>query len=248
MHRGGFEPPYLLRGTDLQSVGFNHSPTCANPKTSGRTKTPAQKPHRHRSALLSSGNKTRELPPDTASPENGPPENTLYGVPLCCAASARCRAQPLLFPESCFSGAGEGNRTPDPLITNQMLYRLSYASRWKQVQPGTVLPWSPPEVRDNYLSYHKGNSGATAGLPLVRSRQGKGTPNYEQAGASAPRALTAATNPPVRARRGRGNILPARGTLRRRLRTWRMPRCDRRRVRRAWCAARRCRRPRRSPS
>ena len=26
------------------------------------------------------------------------------------------------------SGAGEGNRTPDPLITNQMLYRLSYAS------------------------------------------------------------------------------------------------------------------------
>jgi hypothetical protein len=33
VHRGGFEPPYLLRGTDLQSVGFNHSPTCANPKT-----------------------------------------------------------------------------------------------------------------------------------------------------------------------------------------------------------------------
>jgi hypothetical protein len=29
---------------------------------------------------------------------------------------------------SSFSGAGEGNRTPDPLITNQMLYRLSYAS------------------------------------------------------------------------------------------------------------------------
>jgi len=29
VHRGGFEPPYLLRGTDLQSVGFNHSPTCA---------------------------------------------------------------------------------------------------------------------------------------------------------------------------------------------------------------------------
>ena len=26
------------------------------------------------------------------------------------------------------SGAGEGIRTPDPLITNQMLYRLSYAS------------------------------------------------------------------------------------------------------------------------
>ena len=35
VHRGGFEPPYLLRGTDLQSVGFNRSPTCANPKTLG---------------------------------------------------------------------------------------------------------------------------------------------------------------------------------------------------------------------
>ena len=39
---------------------------------------------------------------------------------------------PLLQPKlnrparSC--GAGEGNRTPDPLITNQMLYQLSYAS------------------------------------------------------------------------------------------------------------------------
>ena len=25
------------------------------------------------------------------------------------------------------NGAGEGTRTPDPLITNQMLYQLSYA-------------------------------------------------------------------------------------------------------------------------
>ena len=34
------------------------------------------------------------------------------------------------------SGAGEGIRTPDPLITNQMLYQLSYASRRKQL----ILP------------------------------------------------------------------------------------------------------------
>jgi hypothetical protein len=33
-----------------------------------------------------------------------------------------------LYRSSSFPGAGEGNRTPDPLITNQMLYRLSYAS------------------------------------------------------------------------------------------------------------------------
>ena len=32
------------------------------------------------------------------------------------------------LPENPLSGAGEGIRTPDPLITNQMLYRLSYAS------------------------------------------------------------------------------------------------------------------------
>ena len=30
-------------------------------------------------------------------------------------------------------GAGEGNRTPDRLITNQLLYRLSYASHPKTV-------------------------------------------------------------------------------------------------------------------
>jgi hypothetical protein len=28
----------------------------------------------------------------------------------------------------CFYGAGEGIRTPDRLITNQLLYQLSYAS------------------------------------------------------------------------------------------------------------------------
>ena len=41
-------------------------------------------------------------------------------------------------PDNPFShGAGEGIRTPDPLITNQMLYQLSYASKL------------PPERRDN---------------------------------------------------------------------------------------------------
>jgi hypothetical protein len=34
--------------------------------------------------------------------------------------------------EDLFSGAGEGIRTPDPLITNQMLYRLSYASKFSR--------------------------------------------------------------------------------------------------------------------
>ena len=33
VHREGFEPSYLRGGADLQSAGFNHSPTCAELKT-----------------------------------------------------------------------------------------------------------------------------------------------------------------------------------------------------------------------
>ena len=36
------------------------------------------------------------------------------------------------------SGAGEGIRTPDPLITNQMLYQLSYASKNTYPTAGTI--------------------------------------------------------------------------------------------------------------
>ena len=32
-----------------------------------------------------------------------------------------------LYAKKLIRGAGEGIRTPDPLITNQMLYQLSYA-------------------------------------------------------------------------------------------------------------------------
>ncbi len=32
-------------------------------------------------------------------------------------------------PSSLLHGASEGNRTPDPLITNQLLYHLSYAGK-----------------------------------------------------------------------------------------------------------------------
>src|SRR5258707_15851279 len=66
VHRGGFEPPYLLRGTDLQSVGFNHSPTCANPKTPRRAKNNTDTVQH----FSSSGNRLRELPPELHSPEN----------------------------------------------------------------------------------------------------------------------------------------------------------------------------------
>ena len=56
------------------------------------------------------------------------------------------------------TGAGEGNRTPDPLITNQMLYRLSYASNWGKARVRANLSHgSLPDVRDNYIRYHSVN-------------------------------------------------------------------------------------------
>lgn len=35
---------------------------------------------------------------------------------------------PVIWQAFVVFGAGEGNRTPDPLLTRQLLYRLSYAS------------------------------------------------------------------------------------------------------------------------
>ena len=91
VHRGGFEPPYLLRGTDLQSVGFNHSPTCAKTKKRGHTN---QNPSKKRRRKL--GNETRELPLDTCNQ----PENTLMECVKTGALSARLRANLPLFPET----------------------------------------------------------------------------------------------------------------------------------------------------
>ena len=104
VHRGGFEPPYLLRGTDLQSVGFNHSPTCANPKTPpGR----AKKQHRHCPAFLSSGNESRELPPD-----NYTRRIIFRWSALSCAASARRRANLFCFRNLVFLELAKGIEPP----------------------------------------------------------------------------------------------------------------------------------------
>jgi hypothetical protein len=93
----------------------------------------------------------RELPPDTYDT----PENILME----CVRMLRCRARlraNRLVSGKLFPGAGEGIRTPDPLITNQMLYRLSYASNGKYGPSDTILPCSLPLVRDNYRKYHNG--------------------------------------------------------------------------------------------
>jgi hypothetical protein len=68
----------------------------------------------------------------------------------CCAAN-RVRRPPENSFLLSFSGAGEGIRTPDPLITNQMLYRLSYASNSGEstrLRANESLG-SLPNVRDN---------------------------------------------------------------------------------------------------
>ena len=82
---------------------------------------------------------------------------------------------PLLIPPPAgklcsLSGAGEGIRTPDPLITNQMLYRLSYASSSEVRTKSAILPCSLPQVRDNYLTYHKGKGCATEPARQNRNR------------------------------------------------------------------------------
>ena len=62
--------------------------------------------------------------PDT---ERLPSENFLMEYVLGNFTPCLTGFLPNRLPEA-LSGAGEGIRTPDPLITNQMLYRLSYAS------------------------------------------------------------------------------------------------------------------------
>ena len=69
---------------------------------------------------------------------------------------------------SSFSGAGEGIRTPDPLITNQMLYRLSYASNWGKARLRANLSHgSLPDVRDNYIKYHSGKLGRNGAASMA---------------------------------------------------------------------------------
>ena len=52
----------------------------------------------------------------------------------CCGAAALLTCANARFRKA-FSGAGEGIRTHDPLITNQMLYQLSYASKFGLPRP-----------------------------------------------------------------------------------------------------------------
>ena len=77
----------------------------------------------------------RERPPDTYHS----PENTLMECPKA-APPVRVAAQTSSVSGILFFWSWRRDSTPDRLITNQMLYRLSYASRWKHVPSGAILP------------------------------------------------------------------------------------------------------------
>ena len=89
----------------------------------------------------------------------------------CC----RCFAQTPRASGKLFPGAGEGIRTPDPLITNQMLYQLSYASKigLPALHGRKRSSHSLPDVRDNFLSYHNG-------IPRARNRANSPIPVKRQ--------------------------------------------------------------------
>ena len=50
-----------------------------------------------------------------------------------------------------FNGAGEGTRTPDPIITNDVLYQLSYTgllfTPWPETSPDHAILPLPPSLR-----------------------------------------------------------------------------------------------------
>ena len=102
----------------------------------------------------------------------------------CCAATTESAALPdisffllLRSLSSSFSGAGEGNRTPDPLITNQMLYRLSYASNWGKARVRANLSHGPlPDVRDNYIKYHRAKLRRNKTFPCGSSEKSRPAP------------------------------------------------------------------------
>ena len=61
----------------------------------------------------------------------------------CCWKNRYAAARHYLQYRNRFLGAGEGIRTPDPLITNQMLYQLSYASSQRSALPSRTYPLIP---------------------------------------------------------------------------------------------------------
>ena len=112
-----------LGGADLQSAGFNHSPTCAETGFNFTLRSAASRTEtRCRVRAQLKVNRRPEMRAHIFWRAN----TTLGNSSLWSALGNP--AMPPRLVRNPFPGAGEGIRTPDPLITNQMLYHLSYAS------------------------------------------------------------------------------------------------------------------------
>ena len=97
---------------DLQSAAFSHSATRPCVRTPGS-----------QNSFLKDGQEMSRL---VGIEETSGVSTQNSSKPL--MDSNNPLLQPKLNRPARPCGAGEGNRTPDPLITNQMLYQLSYAS------------------------------------------------------------------------------------------------------------------------
>ena len=132
---------------DLQSAAINHSATCAETpilRLNHSFRQPA--PALNTRETYSCGQRACNKDGNSARHTRARKPLHFGKIPLECVGNSvvpptRRRAKHL--PET-FPGAGEGTRTPDPLITNQMLYQLSYASSMRQLRPrGVNIPLIP---------------------------------------------------------------------------------------------------------
>ena len=117
VEEGGFEPP-KRDATDLQSAPFGHSGTPPDMElVNGRS----------RASRVSTACGTAAAPflSENLPPADFPNDKTLSGpFPNSWMYKRRKAAAFHFF----ICGAGERTRTPDLLITNQLLYQLSYTS------------------------------------------------------------------------------------------------------------------------
>ena len=117
VEEGGFEPP-KRDATDLQSAPFGHSGTPPDMElVNGRS----------RASRVSTACGTAAAPflSENLPPADFPNDKTLSGPFPNSWMYKRRKAVAFHF---FICGAGERTRTPDLLITNQLLYQLSYTS------------------------------------------------------------------------------------------------------------------------
>ena len=89
---------------------------------------------------------------------------------------------PLSPPSGALSGAGEGTRTPDRLITNQMLYQLSYAGARRPHQHTAELASGQPPQRRQTRSLAGNETGLGQRIRQVGRKRPKVVEDEAQRG------------------------------------------------------------------